>query len=154
MTLSENHDLKGKLTILKIDSNNQVLSEFTAHNDITLSGRKLVAQLFADKGVKPVDSILLGTGKKEFDAKDEALAEPIDHSGVKIEKTDITEESERIKLILVGTLQEKEEGLDGTALTEACLYSSGSNVMYNRVQFLPINKTEKFKLTMIWEIIF
>ncbi len=101
MTLSENHDLKGKLTILKIDSNNQILAEATAHNDITLSGRKLVAQLFGDKGVKPVDSILLGTGTKEFDAKDKALAEPIDHSGIKIEKTDITEESERIKLNLV-----------------------------------------------------
>ncbi|MEM1167572.1 MAG: hypothetical protein AAGJ08_00380 [Cyanobacteria bacterium P01_H01_bin.35] len=121
MTLSENHDLKGKLTILKIDNNDRVLSEVSTHNDITLSGRKLVAQLFADKGVKPVDSILLGTGTKEFDAKDKALSESIDHSGIKIEKTELKEESERIKLILVGTLPEKEEELDGKTLTEACL---------------------------------
>ena len=39
------------------------------------------------------------------------------------------------------------------ALTEAGLFTE-DNVMYNRVVFLPINKTSDFQLTLIWEIVF
>ncbi|NER04056.1 MAG: hypothetical protein F6K17_16265, partial [Okeania sp. SIO3C4] len=68
MTISESHDIKGKLTILKMDSSDRVVEEVRATNDITLLGRKLVAQLFANnQSIKPVDSILIGTGTKDFD---------------------------------------------------------------------------------------
>ncbi len=163
MKLSDSLDLKGKLTIQKISINNKIDNEIVAHNDITLSGRKLVAQLFSSNAqAKPVDQIKLGTGTKEFDAKDNDLAKPIkdnstpskDHS-ITIETREITEtDDNRIKLILTGTLKEEDSAVNGKKLREACLYSSDSQVMYNRVQFPPISKTENFKLTLIWEIIF
>ena len=41
------------------------------------------------------------------------------------------------------------------ALTEAGLFNSDTNgVMYNRVVFAPVNKTEDFKLVLVWEIVF
>ena len=156
MKLSHSLDLKGKLTIIKISSNNKIDDQITAHNDITLSGRRLVAQLFkSDTAAKPVDQIKLGTGTKEFNATDNELAEPIAGHSIEIEKSDIGDaDNNRVKLTLVGTLQENDTEVNDKALTEACLYSSASKVMYNRVQFPPINKTESFKLTLIWEIIF
>ena len=156
MKLSDSLDLKGKLTIHKVDINNQTYDEIIANNDITLSGRELVAKLFSPKDeVKPVDQIRLGTGTKDFKAEDNELAEPITEHFINIETSDIkTEENNRIKLTLTGNLKEDDNKVNGQELTEACLYSSGSKVMYNRVQFPVINKTENFKLTLIWEILF
>ena len=157
MKLSDSLELKGKLTIHKIDSQNEICDEIIAKNDITLSGRKLVAQLFSpENAAKPVDKIKLGIGTQEFDANSKDLVnsvgsiniEPIDF------QKDIEQENNRIKLTLRGHLEENNEQVNDKALTEACLYSSKSEVMYNRVQFPAINKTENFKLTLIWEILF
>lgn len=155
MKLSDSLNLKGKLTIHKVDMNNQTIDKIIANNDITLSGRELVAKLFSPKDeVKPVDQIRLGIGTKDFNLKDNELAEPITEHSIDIEKSDIQKENNRIKLILTGTLKEDDSKVNGRELTEACLYSSESEVMYNRVQFPAINKTENFKLTLIWEILF
>ncbi|NEP84898.1 MAG: hypothetical protein F6K39_46430 [Okeania sp. SIO3B3] len=157
MTISESHNIKGKLTILKMDSSDRVVEEVRATNDITLLGRKLVAQLFANnQSIKPVDSILIGTGTKDFDPKDNTLAQPIDDFSITLEdsETQINEGKESYELTLVGTLNAREAKVDGKAITEACLYSNDSKVMYNRVTFAPITKRENFKLKMIWQIIF
>lgn len=156
MKLLDNLDLVGKLTIKKIDKDNIADAEIVAHNDITLSGRRLVAQLFnpKDEAMKPVTQIKLGTGNKDFEAMDNDLAQPIEGHAIEIETADIQElEDNRIKLTLTGTLQENDEKVNGKELTEACLYSE-SEIMYNRVQFPAISKTENFKLTLIWEITF
>ena len=158
MKLSESLELKGKLTIHKIDSQNEICDEIIANNDITLSGRKLVAQLFSpENAAKPVDKIKLGIGKQEeFDANPEDLVDSV--GSINIEpidfQNDIKEENNRIKLTLRGHLEENNVQVNNKPLTEACLYSSVSKVMYNRVEFLPITKTENFKLTLIWEILF
>jgi hypothetical protein len=159
MPFSDALDLRGQLTIHKIDRHQQIVAVVTAHNDITLAGRKLVASLFnkeTAKATSPVNCIVVGQGTGEFSAGMTSLYEEVDRiENLKIAPPEIAKNN-RIKLMVTGTLEENDDHVNGKILTEAGLYRSDQepNILYNRVQFEPIKKTSDFKLTLIWEIFF
>ena len=66
---------------------------------------------------------------------------------------DLTTTNDNKKKVMITAELDFNEG--NGALTEAGLFNADSGgIMYNRVVYLPINKTSDFKLTLIWEIIF
>jgi hypothetical protein len=160
MMMAEDLNLAGRLTIKKYTRDNRLVDEISVHNDITIDGRELVARLFnndnANEAIRRVSKIRLGKSKDKFDYRQGDLVEPvIDTRTGKAWETDIStiEQSQvqdRIMLRLTGEL-----GVNdcNEALQEAGLFTA-DGVMYNRVVFDTITKSDKFKLTLVWEITF
>ena len=166
MNLSDKLDLTGKLIIQKINIQHKTIDECEIKNSITLNGRELVAKLFSsetNQQVKPVNYVAVGKGSKEFVATDNQLADEVYRQPIQeihLQRIDPDSDEPRVKLILTVDLEADNEKVNDVPLTEAGLFSAESDVsgesdvMYNRVQFPPVNKTKDFKLTLIWEIIF
>lgn len=149
--------IAGQLTIRQYDSGDRLVAETRARNAITLSGRALVARLFnRDKRgdtIQRVSLIRLGSSQEPFQAGQTNLLGPIGSTPVKtIEELQTTDGSnqQRIALRLTGELGEAD--CNGQ-LREAGLFTE-DGVMYNRVTFDTITKSDKFKLTLIWDITF
>lgn len=157
MKINEAFDMKGRLTLRLYDRNGELVREMAANNDIVLTGRDLVAKLFANVPIDPISHIAVGTGATAVDpAADQKLQSelfrkeitPIDPA------KDITPVENKMRVI-VSTELDFAEG--NGALTEAAMFNGvdpGTSVMYNRVVFPPVNKTADFKLTLVWEILF
>jgi hypothetical protein len=153
--LREDLAIQGQLTILKYDGTGELVEEITAHNDITLAGRNLVARLFNKESagnVKRVTKMFLGGDGAAFDQADTALKKKVGETPVgTIEASEVLVElRKRVRLRLTGELA---EGDCNGELREAGLFTE-DDVMYNRVIFPTITKTNKFKLTLVWEITF
>ncbi len=156
MGLSENLDMKGKLTVQKRDKSNQIVEQISANNNIVLSGRDLVAKLFINEKIAPISHIAVGAGTAEVNPKtDTKLNTELFRKAItKIDPTqDLTiTDGGKIKVKITTELDFNEAN---DYLTEAGLFNANTGgVMYNRVLFPPINKTNDFKLTLIWEILF
>ncbi len=159
--INTKHDILGKLTIQKYDLNGNLVEETVAHNSITKAGRRLVADLFrfninddkADK-IKRITMMHVGDSPAAFDADHTALQGYIEKMKVVPDENDpisVTNEG-RIKLRLISELG---EGDGNGALQEAGLFTDDETpIMYNRVTFKTINKSDQFKLTLIWELTF
>lgn len=156
MGLSEALNMKGKLTVQQRNKTNQIVAEFSADNNIVLSGRDLVAKLFINEQIAPISHVAVGTGTTQVDPKtDTNLNTELFRKAItKIVPTqDLTKtDGGRIKVKITTELDFNEAN---GALTEAGLFNANTGgVMYNRVVFPAINKTNDFKLTLIWEILF
>lgn len=156
MGLSENLDMKGKLTVQKRDKSNQIVEQISANNNIVLSGRDLVAKLFINEAIAPISHVAVGTGTTQVDPKtDTNLNTELFRKAItKINPTqDLTITSDgKIQVKITVELDFNEAN---GSLTEAGLFNANAGgVMYNRVVFPAINKTNDFKLTLIWEILF
>lgn len=157
MPLRDDLHIAGRLTIQTHTLNGELVAETTAHNDITLAGRNLVARLF-NKDVKGgqinrVSQMYLGSSKKAFNPADKALAQKIGQTEIKtIKSSQITDAANkpRMQLQLTGELGEKD--CNGE-LREAGLFTT-DGVMYNRVTFDTITKSNQFRLTLVWEVTF
>ncbi len=157
MIIKEAFDMKGRLTLRLHDRRGELIRETAADNDIVMTGRDLVAKLFASVPIDPISHIAVGTGTTAVDpAADQKLQSelfrkditPIDPA------KDIAPVSSKMRVI-VSTELDFAEG--NGALTEAAMFNGvdpGTSVMYNRVVFPPVNKTSDFKLTLVWEILF
>ena len=159
MNISEYIDMKGRLTLQKRNAKDEIVAEMTADNNIVLSGRDLVAKLFINEAIAPISHIAIGTGTDPVNPAQAKLQSelfrkainPIDPS-----KNLATTGDNKKKVTITAEL---DFGEANGALTEAGLFNNADQnddkgVMYNRVVFLPINKTSDFKLTLIWEILF
>ena len=157
MKINESIDMKGKLRIQVKDRAGQILRDFTTPNAIVNSGRDLVAQMFKDGISRPVNQIAVGTGTDAPTPADPGLGAELFRK--EIEQSSIAEpdEDNRIKVTVSTTLALDEAN---GALSEAGLFSPDPNdpsqpgIMYNRVQFDTITKTNEFQLTLVWEIVF
>jgi len=156
MQLTETLDLKGRLTLQKRNANGELVEEIAANNSIVLSGRDLVAKLFIHETIAPVSHVAVGTGTAAVDpAANTQLAAEIFRKPIKpIDPTlHLGTTPDNKKKVTITADLDFLEALG--ALTEAGLFNAASaGVMYNRVVFPAINKTDNFKLTLIWEIIF
>ena len=156
MKMHEHIDMKGRLTIQLRDAGDKIRNQCSVRNSIVLTGRDLVAKQFIDEAIDPVSHIAVGTGSTPVDAAADSQLEselfrkeinPIDLT------KDLTTTNDDKKKVMITAELDFNEG--NGALTEAGLFNADSGgVMYNRVVYLPINKTSDFKLTLIWEIIF
>jgi hypothetical protein len=156
MKACESLDMKGWLTLQKRNATNEVLEELTVPNQIVLSGRKLIAQMFFNsRDTAPFKFIAVGTGTADVQASDPKLQAEVFRKGITQVQMgkDITTEGDRAKLRISTELDFTEA--NDQPLTEAGVFTENpDSVMYNRVVFKPINKTKDFKLTLIWEIQF
>lgn len=156
MKMKEAFDIKGRLTLRLHDRKGALVSETAADNDIVMTGRDLVAKLFAKVGIDPISHVAVGKGTTAVDpAVDKKLeAELFRKEITPILAKDITPVNNKVRVI-VSTELDFAEG--NGALTEAAMFNGpdpGGSVMYNRVVFPPVNKTADFKLTLVWEILF
>lgn len=163
-------DIKGRLTLQKRNASGEVFEEIKAPNSIVLTGRDLVAKLFAGvSGARPVSHVAVGKGDatNDVESMDGLQAELFRKKLQPLEPTSLADTKLDDKTRKIITLkaeldfQEPPPNADGKPhlLTEAGLFNSAdasdtSGVMYNRVVFPSISKTSDFKLTLIWEIIF
>lgn len=149
--------MKGRLTLRLHDRRGDLVREIAADNDIVMTGRDLVAKLFAKVSINPISHIAVGKGATAVDPGVDKKLEselfrkaitPIDPA------KDITPVDKKVRVI-VSTILDFAEG--NGALTEAAMFNgndAAASVMYNRVVFPPVNKTPDFKLTLVWEILF
>ncbi|NEQ12379.1 MULTISPECIES: hypothetical protein [unclassified Moorena] len=164
MKIAESLDMKGRLTIQKYNSQAQLVDEVKADNSIVYTGRELVAKLFTNQKIDPIRYIALGTSSTPVaPAQDTKLGNEVFRKELKtfdIGK-DLIEtgdgESKKCKIMLSVDLDFGEPGDQEVGLTEAGLFNSEDKetaIMYNRVIFPVITKSNNFKLTLVWEILF
>ena len=159
MKLTDNLSISGHLTATLHHRGGKMLDTRHVSNSITLAARDLVMHLYngdpnLKDTVKRLTQMRLGTGKTAFAANQTALATQLEQ-GIPIEiyessAIDAQSKMPRKQLRLTATLNENQ--CNGE-LQEEGLFTS-DDVMYNQVVFAPINKSDQFKLTLVWEIIF
>ncbi len=149
-------EMKGRLTLQKRNTSDQVIGEIKTNNSIVLTGRDLVAKMFINETIDPISHVAVGTGTSVVDpATDTQLNSEIFRKEINdvdpTQHMSTTPENKK-KVIITAELDFNEAN---EALTEAGLFNADAvGIMYNRVVFPAINKTTDFKLTLIWEIIF
>ncbi len=152
------HDIKGKLTIRKHDLDGALVDQRTAHNSITTAGRQLVAELFRfnilgneEDKINRITTMHLGGSQTAFQPSHEGLQDKIGQTVISNVEMEPTADN-RIRLRIVGELDT--DNCNGE-LKEAGLFTQDDPpIMYNRVTFDTITKSEEFKLTLIWELTF
>lgn len=156
MILSESIDPKGHLTLELRDHEGALVERVAANNSIVLTGRNIIAMRFVGTGVGPVSHVAIGTGNAATDPLiTSALQTEIFRKAINtfVPNDHVTTTGDGKKKVTLSCDLDFAEG-NGT-LTEAGLFNANSGgVMYNRVVFPPVTKTNAFKLTFIWEITF
>jgi hypothetical protein len=151
----------GRLTLQLADRGGGIVARRVYHNRIVRTGRLLVAQMFGgspDSEVLPVIShIAVGTGATPTSDDQAALVSerPPRKPLAAPTYTDLAEgDVQRIRVGLTASFDFGEAN-GPEALTEAGLFNAeAGGVMYNRVVFDPVTKTDAFKLTLLWEVVF
>lgn len=149
-------DMKGRLTIQIKDMADTILREQKADNAIVTAGRDLVARLFIGNNNNAITHMAVGRGTTLVAPTDTALEDEIPDTRKELKgftEGDLTTTSEGRKLLRVSMDLEPGDAAD-EEITEAALFNNDNNIMYNRVVFPVISKTDNIKLTLIWEIIF
>ena len=156
--ISTKHDIEGKLIIQKYDVKGNLIDEQVTCNSITTLGRKLVGDLFKfniigaeEDKIKRIAMIHLGKSKKAFKANQTAMQDYVGKTKIKTVEY-ISTGDDRVRLRIIGDL---DTGNCNDTLQEAGLFTADDPpIMYNRVTFDTITKSEEFKLTLIWELTF
>jgi hypothetical protein len=163
--MNEMNDMRGFLTLRVSDREGRLVYEQPRKNRIVTSGRRLVAQMFGGVSSEPapthVTHIAVGTdGTAPADGDDALRAQrsarkPLGE--VVYEDFDEPGPGGQVRRVRARLTAEFDfgEANGGEPLREAGVFNAGTGgVMYNRVVFDPVTKTEAFKLTLIWDIVF
>lgn len=169
MKNSEILEMKGKLTIQKKSSDGEIIDIIQANNTIVETGRDLVAKLFLGEAISKIGYVGVGTGEGDTDLSDSKLKQEVYRVPIKViqnlqEKLTIKDNKAHvtIKAELPDTVNKPDNADENWKdqpweLREAGLFNQqgiNQGVMYNRVTFPTITKTNNFSLTLVWEIIF
>ncbi|MGZ4434396.1 MAG: hypothetical protein ACXVW7_12320 [Trebonia sp.] len=155
-------DMSGRLRLVLTDRAGTIVLDRTLGNRIVSSGRKLVAEMFAGQTTgpprTPVSAIAVGTSSTEPKDDDTALVAPRgDPKGIsKVDYSAFTDPATgvaRVRVQLTAQLDFGEANDPSTPLREAGLCNA-DKVLYSRVVFKDVTKTDTFQLTLIWEIVF
>ncbi len=159
--MDELHDMRGRLTLRVSDEEGRTLYERPHKNRIVTSGRMLVARLFGgvESGatLAQVTHMAVGTnGTAPTDADVALRAQRGDRK--KIGEVSYEEFPEggvtRVRARLTAEF-DFDEANGNDPLREAGVFNAEEEgIMYNRVVFDPVTKTDAFKLTLIWDIVF
>jgi hypothetical protein len=156
MTGRESIDMKGRLTIHLENEAGEIVQSLAADNAIVLTGRDLVAQLFTGiSKPNPISHIAIGTGTTPVnDTTDKTLETEVFRKAIQpITLEHITTVGNRQRVFVSADITFK-EAVD-QLLTEAGIFNAAEGgLMYNRVVFPPLKKTDSMKLTLVWEILF
>ena len=173
--MDHRHEMRGYLTLRVSDEKGEVVCERACNNHIVTTGRNLVARLFGGfTSPQPtrVTHMAVGTdgtaaadNNTQLGAQRDARAdlprkqisavtyEPVDESQPGTQAgTTVTVRRIRARLT---TEFEFTEANGSAPLREAGMFTAPTGgIMYNRVTFEPVTKTEAFKLTLIWDVVF
>ena len=159
-------DMRGALTIQLTDADGRVVYRQHRHNRIVKTGRRLVAELFGGvtAGTPPakVTHVAVGTDAKAPTDNDGALgAERARNPITEVAYTDFDERpqgaAETVKRTRVSltAVFDFDQANDAVPLREAGVFTAATGgVMYNRVTLDPVTKTNAFKLTVLWDVVF
>ncbi len=158
MHMADDLNIAGRLTLRKMTGDGQVVEARSAPNAITLAGRDLIARLFnwekAGDQIERVTEMRVGSDEGAFNAQAAALGsqvgDAVDIAAVEEEEVVDASGAPRKRLRLVAELTEAD--CNGE-LREAGLFTA-DGVMYNRVTFDVITKSDQFRLALVWEITF
>lgn len=165
--MNEEMNMHGAVTVQLSDREGRVIYELRQNNRIVFTGRDLVARLFAGTtgGTPPSKVTHIAVGWDGTPATDDQTAlgkEWATKEGVllrkPIEKVEIKPDTgtgiKRARASLSAVFDFKE--VNGTdPLREAGLFTAATGgVMYNRVVFDAVTKTDAFQLTLLWDITF
>jgi hypothetical protein len=163
--MQETNEMHGRVTLWLTDSAGNVHALQRRENRIVTSGRRLVAQLFGGiaSGTPPakVTHMAVGTdATPPADNQTGLLAEvagrkPItDVAYTEFTDTTGTTTAQRVRVSL-RALFDFGDANSATPLREAGIFTAPSaGVMYNRVTFDAVTKTNAFQLTLLWEVVF
>jgi hypothetical protein len=165
--MRETLDIRGAVTVHLVDAAGAVVLRQHRRNQIVLTGRRLVAQLFGGVGAGTppgqVTHVAVGTdGTAPTDGDVALKAERSPRNPItSVTYTDFddhpapngpTVRRTRVSLTAVFDFDQV-NGAD--PLREAGLFTAAAGgVMYNRVILDAVTKTNAFKLTVLWDIVF
>jgi hypothetical protein len=163
--MHENMEMKGRLTLRLMDRQGHV-TEVTKPNRIVTSGRQLVAQLFGGvtAGAPPARVTHMAVGTNAAAPADNQTGLGAERGPRKpIAEVTYTEFDEavpgggtvrRVRATLRAVFEFGDvNGAD--PLREAGVFTAAAGgVMYNRVVFEGVTKTNAFQLTLLWDITF
>ena len=160
--MREQMDMKGRLTLMARDQFGELVIKRCHDNRIVRTGRSLVARLFAGggAGAPPVAVSHLAVGVGSDEATDANLALVAERLRKPIEQVmyeEIVGEGgvTRVRARLSTVFDFHEANGADSPLREAGLFTAAENsVMYNRVVFEPVTKTDAFQLTLVWDVVF
>lgn len=156
-------DMRGHLTLYLLNPGGAIIQTQSAKNRIVRTGRQLVAQLFAGvAGTPPTRVTHMGVGIDGTPPDDEqkSLIKPRDprkpiSPAIYEDFVDNEGTPNAVKRIRTRLTAEFDftEANGNEPLREAAIFNE-DGVMYNRVIFEPVTKTDAFKLALLWDIIF
>lgn len=159
----EKNNMHGALTLQLRDQDGKIVREQRCSNRIVTSGRELVAQLFAGKAKSgdtlpaAITHIAVGTGNTEPADGDLILvAERSPRKPIsKIDYSEITDSGVKRVRVRLTTIFGLNDVNGNDPLQEAGIFNAETGGdLYNRVVFEPVTKTDSFKLTLLWDIVF
>ena len=163
--MHESMDMKGAITLRLEDANGRVVHQQHRATRLVMGGRANVARLFGGVtwGAPPgkVTHIGVGTdGRAPTDDDTALFAERSPRNPITdVVYTDFDDTSsgpavKRTRVSLTAVFDFNQAN-DATPLREAGVFTAAAGgVMYNRVTMEPVVKTNAFKLTVLWDIVF
>ena len=153
--------MRGALTLRITDERGNVVMERQYKNRIVTSGRHLVAELFAGApgGVPPtkVTHMAVGTDASAAADADKGLKAQRDKRKpiASVDYSEIMEAGVQRVRARVTSIFDFADANGPEPLREAGIFTAETGgVMYNRVVFDAVTKTNAFKLTLLWDIVF
>jgi len=155
----ESIELRGQLSLALIDREGRTVMSQRASNLVVTTGREMVANLFSGIKIDPVNFVAVGTGEKISEEGDQTLVSQLGN------RKALLVFNPSLDLVTAGKGADTRKKITRTVeldfneangeLREAGLFNAAEGgIMYNRVVFPTVTKTDSFKLTLVWEILF
>ncbi len=160
--MRETNNLQGHLTLQMSDRSGRVVYQKRFKNRIVTTGRRLVAEFFSGvvAGAPPAAVTHMAVGENATPPADGHTALQSQRGDRNLITDAVVDEIvdgsvARVQVSLQAVFDFGEANDPGTPLTEAGIFNAATDgVMYNRVVFEPVTKTDAFKLTLFWDIVF
>ncbi len=165
--MRETMDMRGQLIVQLSDRAGQIVHRQRYKNHIVTAGRMLVAQLFTGvfDGPAPVPVTHMAVGSARdvetpdppADGDGDLVAQRGERKPISVGGYATPDEGgvTRVRVSLESVFDFDDANDPDTPLREAGIFNAAEDgVMYNRVVFEPVTKTEAFKLTLLWDVTF
>lgn len=158
MSIDERQGMSGRLTLELRHPDGSLLERRRVDNLITRAGRMLVARLFSGElAGPPALAIAVGSGSTPASVSDAALEAQLDQAAADPAPVQESEDEGAGGIASVSvTLPTLPPGAS-QALREAGILITlpgAPPVLYNRVTFPTITRTENLQMTLTWEVTF